>query len=218
LPFRRRGRFFPGIPLVSSSVCPAASFGRRHGITVSAGCLQSFRSAGPASRRVLNTGRSGRRFARHNARGALRIARGAFLGESRDAITGPHPARASARTRPRRPFRDVACGGVQKERPLTRSGLEEYSRQGPTLPRSYPRSTIGGRELNFRVRNGNGCDPSPMTTGKRYVGCLGFPPSRPGRSGETGSMLVSTALAERAKSESPQTMSKNLVDGESVDW
>ena len=29
-----------------------------------------------------------------------------------------------------------------------------------------PRSTIGGRGLNFRVRNGNGCDPSPMTTGK----------------------------------------------------
>ena len=32
-----------------------------------------------------------------------------------------------------------------------------------------PRSTIGGRGLNFRVRNGNGCDPSPMTTGKRRL-------------------------------------------------
>ena len=37
-----------------------------------------------------------------------------------------------------------------------------------------PRSTIGGRELNFRVRNGNGCDPSPMTTGKRTIGAWGF--------------------------------------------
>ena len=39
------------------------------------------------------------------------------------------------------------------------------TRQRPTLPHSYPCSTIGGRRLNFRVRNGNGCDPSPMTTG-----------------------------------------------------
>ena len=34
---------------------------------------------------------------------------------------------------------------------------------------SHPRfegSTIGGRGLNDRIRNGNGCDPSPMTTGK----------------------------------------------------
>ena|GEM_PF-5843585 len=33
---------------------------------------------------------------------------------------------------------------------------------------SHPRfegSTIGGRGLNGRIRNGNGCDPSPMTTG-----------------------------------------------------
>ena len=38
-------------------------------------------------------------------------------------------------------------------------------RQRPTLPRSFPRSTIGGSRLNFRVRNGNGCDPAPVTTG-----------------------------------------------------
>ena len=30
----------------------------------------------------------------------------------------------------------------------------------------YACSTIGGSRLNFRVRNGNGCDPAPMTTGK----------------------------------------------------
>ena len=28
---------------------------------------------------------------------------------------------------------------------------------------------IGGGRLNFRVRNGNGCDPAPMTTGKLAV-------------------------------------------------
>src|SRR4030095_5569888 len=41
-----------------------------------------------------------------------------------------------------------------------------YCRQRPTLPYSSPYSTIGGSRLNFRVRNGNGCDPAPMTTGK----------------------------------------------------
>src|SRR5262249_26346217 len=41
----------------------------------------------------------------------------------------------------------------------------EHCRQRPTLPYSFPYSTIGGSRLNFRVRNGNGCDPAPMTTG-----------------------------------------------------
>src|SRR5206468_8120611 len=40
-------------------------------------------------------------------------------------------------------------------------------RQRPTLPYSFPYSTIGGSRLNFRVRNGNGWNPAPMTTGKR---------------------------------------------------
>jgi hypothetical protein len=46
------------------------------------------------------------------------------------------------------------------------SGVEKYSRQRPTLPCTYAHSTIGGGRLNFRVRNGNGCDPAPMATGK----------------------------------------------------
>src|SRR4051794_26692634 len=50
------------------------------------------------------------------------------------------------------------------------SGFRHYCRQRPTLPRSFPRSTIGGIRLNFRVRNGNGCDPDPMTTGKVVPG------------------------------------------------
>jgi hypothetical protein len=53
-----------------------------------------------------------------------------------------------------------------KERPDTfRHRALENSRQRPTLPRSFPRSTIGGSRLNFRVRNGNGCDPAPVATG-----------------------------------------------------
>ena len=38
-------------------------------------------------------------------------------------------------------------------------------RQRPTLPRGFPRSTIGSGGLNFRVRDGNGCDPSDIATG-----------------------------------------------------
>lgn len=41
--------------------------------------------------------------------------------------------------------------------------------QRPTLPYSYPYSTIGPEELNFRVRNGNGCGLLGMTTGSLVV-------------------------------------------------
>ena len=37
-------------------------------------------------------------------------------------------------------------------------------RRRPTLPRSFPRSTIGAEELNFRVRDGNGCDLFAIAT------------------------------------------------------
>ena len=36
---------------------------------------------------------------------------------------------------------------------------EILSWRRPTFPRSYPRSIIGPARLNFRVRDGNGCDP-----------------------------------------------------------
>ena len=34
----------------------------------------------------------------------------------------------------------------------------------PTLPHSRPCSTIGAKELNFRVRDGNGCDLLAIAT------------------------------------------------------
>src|SRR5437868_8683893 len=55
---------------------------------------------------------------------------------------------------------------MKKARCLVDIGPLYYCRQRPTLPHSFPCSTIGGIRLNFRVRNGNGCDPDPMTTGK----------------------------------------------------
>ena len=45
-------------------------------------------------------------------------------------------------------------------------GILNKFRQRPTLPRSLPRSTIGAEELNFRVRNGNGCGLLAIVTGK----------------------------------------------------
>ncbi len=41
----------------------------------------------------------------------------------------------------------------------------ELFRRRPTLPGGLPPSTIGAGGLNFRVRNGNGCDPAAMATG-----------------------------------------------------
>jgi hypothetical protein len=35
-------------------------------------------------------------------------------------------------------------------------------------PIRRPHSTIGAGGLNFRVRDGNGCDPSALATGNRY--------------------------------------------------
>lgn len=38
-------------------------------------------------------------------------------------------------------------------------------RPRPTLPHALACSTIGAESLNFRVRNGNGCDPFAIKTG-----------------------------------------------------
>ena len=39
-------------------------------------------------------------------------------------------------------------------------------RRRPTLPGRLHPSTIGAGGLNFRVRNGNGCGPTAITTGQ----------------------------------------------------
>ena len=66
-----------------------------------------------------------------------------------------------------RPFRTIESAEKQKSlRMMRRLFWREISRQRPTLPPSCPGSTIGAGGLNFRVRNGNGCDPSAIATGK----------------------------------------------------
>ena len=46
------------------------------------------------------------------------------------------------------------------------------SRRRPTLPLDLSSSTIGSKELNFRVREGIGCDLLDITTGNG--GCVSF--------------------------------------------
>ncbi len=45
-------------------------------------------------------------------------------------------------------------------------GSSELCRRSPNLPHTYACSTIGPTRLNFRVRDGNGCDPRSKLTGK----------------------------------------------------
>src|SRR5438105_5998188 len=46
---------------------------------------------------------------------------------------------------------------------ISECGLDLLRRR-PTLPHSFPCSTIGPARLNFRVRDGNGCDPRGKIT------------------------------------------------------
>ena len=47
-------------------------------------------------------------------------------------------------------------------------GYIKIFRQRPTLPLSLPSSTIGAKELNFRVRDGNGCFLFAIATEKTF--------------------------------------------------
>src|SRR5580765_3007929 len=60
----------------------------------------------------------------------------------------------------------VSRGRPKSEEARGRPRASILSRRCPTLPRRCQRSTIGAEGLNFRVRNGNGCDPSAMVAGK----------------------------------------------------
>ena len=70
----------------------------------------------------------------------------------------------------RRPDHEAGCIRHRTGlRPTTKDPRERGPRQyeirrRPTLPGSLPPSTIGAGGLNFRVRNGNGCDPAAMAT------------------------------------------------------
>src|SRR5260370_21592314 len=69
--------------------------------------------------------------------------------------------------RKRQPRKAAATKATKRKRPRTGvRGLVILSRRRPTFPHSCPCSIIGPARLNFRVRDGNGCDPRGMTTRK----------------------------------------------------
>ena len=61
--------------------------------------------------------------------------------------------------------------GAEKEKRAQLSTEPSKPRQRPTLPQGCPCSTIGPGELNFRVRDGNGCDLSGVATRKKNTKC-----------------------------------------------
>src|SRR5258705_12580865 len=68
--------------------------------------------------------------------------------------------------RKRPPRKAAATKATKRKRPRTGvRGLWNLSRRRPTFPHSCPCSIIGPARLNFRVRDGNGCDPRGITTG-----------------------------------------------------
>ena len=76
---------------------------------------------------------------------------------------------AIVRDRLRRPAGPGPCqrGGARtRQTPAVGRGpVSRLFRRRPTLPGGNPPSTIGAGGLNFRVRDGNGCDSAAMATG-----------------------------------------------------
>ncbi len=54
------------------------------------------------------------------------------------------------------------------KRPRQNLSWSFLARQRPTLAGGVPPTTIGAGELNFRVRDGNGCDLSAIVT-EQYI-------------------------------------------------
>ena len=62
---------------------------------------------------------------------------------------------------------------VIKKAPLVSwRGFYVLNPAAPTLPHSRPCSTIGAKELNFRVRDGNGCDLLAIATENSLYNCV----------------------------------------------
>ena len=83
-------------------------------------------------------------------------------GDHRHRPTHPHVAVAASHRAQRRRTRRAP--------PADRGRSSSEIRRRPTLPGGLPPSTIGADRLNFRVRDGNGCDPVAMAT---EISCQG---------------------------------------------
>jgi hypothetical protein len=67
--------------------------------------------------------------------------------------------------------------------------LIENVRRRPTLPRSFPRSTIGAEELSYRVRNGTGRFPFAIAAVTLWS-CQPLPAVTPGTAQWTRNIFV----------------------------
>ena len=85
-----------------------------------------------------------------------------ILLRSRDdpAVSGRSPDDATLLFIDPRAYRAAKC----QRAPHERGPLIGEIRRRPTLPGRLHPSTIGAGGLNFRVRNGNGCDPAAIAT------------------------------------------------------
>jgi hypothetical protein len=63
----------------------------------------------------------------------------------------------------------------RKSRRPTLASEPSKPRQRPTLPQGCPYSTIGPEKLNFRVRDGNGCDLFGIAARKKHTKCEARP-------------------------------------------
>lgn len=66
-------------------------------------------------------------------------------------------------------MRGLVFQAIKKAPKLSLGGSKKIRRR-PTLPHGLPYSTIGAGELNFRVRDGIGCDLAAITTGNLRSG------------------------------------------------
>src|SRR3954465_7897382 len=67
----------------------------------------------------------------------------------------------------------------RKSRRPTLASEPSKPRQRPTLPQGCPYSTIGPEKLNFRVRDGNGCDLFGIAARKKLTKCEARPTQGP---------------------------------------
>src|SRR4029077_2881907 len=62
--------------------------------------------------------------------------------------------------------KEIGLISPKKKAPSSKGWGSRICRRSPNLPHTYACSTIGPTRLNFRVRDGNGCDPRGKLTGK----------------------------------------------------
>ena len=90
------------------------------------------------------------------------------------------PKGENSRKKKKYKYKKLKIGYINNKSPVqeNRTGLIAIKkRRCPTLPHSRPCSTIGAKELNFRVRNGNGWILFAMTAVKSVLGGGGVSPA-----------------------------------------